>query len=73
MMAKANHLNKGQSERIMNIEDKQGLINWSDARIGWVSISKTDRAVYYRAKVFVNISRRGLYGNYIHIDAGEEY
>ncbi|AZS51728.1 hypothetical protein DM558_13545 [Entomomonas moraniae] len=72
-MTKANHLNKGQSERIMNIENKQGLISWADARIGWASSSKTNRTVYYRDKVFVNIFRHGLYGNYIHIDAGEEY
>lgn len=68
---KANQLNLGQTKRVMYIENKQGLID--GAHIGWVSFSKTGKTIYYKNKVFINNAKKGICGNYLDADTGEEY
>lgn len=70
---KSNQLNLGQPKRIMYIENKDGLIDGADARIGWVSFSKTGKTIYYKDKVFISNKGKGVRGNYSDIETGEEY
>ncbi|MCW9024711.1 MAG: hypothetical protein OQK73_08500 [Gammaproteobacteria bacterium] len=47
---KNNQLTKGENCRVMYVENKDGDIDGVDARIGWVTFSKSGRSVYYRGK-----------------------
>lgn len=64
-------LNKGMRRRLMYVENKQGLIDGVQGRIGWVSFSKTGQTVYYRGRTLQKGSRIG--GNFFDVESGEEY
>ena len=64
-------LTQGLKRRLMYIENKNGTILGSDARIGWVTFSKTGRTVYYAGKSF--LVAKGISGNHIDEESGEEY
>jgi len=66
-------LNRGLKRRLMYVENKDGLIAGSDARIGWVTFSKTGQTVYYRGKSFLKAGGQGVRGNFIDTETGEEY
>jgi hypothetical protein len=68
-----NQITKGQSRRFMYIENKDGEIYGSDARIGWVTFSKTGKSIYYKDKTLKRISGGGVAGNYYDNDTGDEY
>lgn len=57
----------------MYVENKDGLIDGANARIGWVTFSKTGRTVYYRDRVLRAIGGRGVRGNFIDVHSGEEF
>ena len=64
-------LTKGLQRRLMYIENKDGTILGSGARIGWVTFSKTGRTVYYADKSF-RLAKR-INGNHIDEESGEGY
>lgn len=64
-------LNRGQKRRLMYVESKFGEIDGADARIGWVSFSKSGRSVYYRGRELLKAN--GRRGNFIDIATGEEF
>ncbi len=66
-------LTRGESERVMYVECKDGDIDGADARIGWVRYSKTGRSVYYRGLTLSAIGGRGGAGNFIDAETGTEY
>lgn len=68
---KGNQLNRGASKRLMYIESKSGPLDGADARIGWVTFSKTGKTVYYRGRSLLRAN--GVAGNYIEVDSGEEF
>ncbi len=68
-----NQLTKGQNRRLMYIENKDGHLYGSDARIGWVTFSKTGKSIYYRDKKFKRISGGGVAGNYYDTETEQEY
>lgn len=70
---KNNQLTKGQSRRVMYIENKNGDIDGIQARIGWVNFSKTGLTVYYRGKTLTRTKGNGISGNYFDTSTGEEY
>lgn len=70
---KSNQLNLGQTKRVMYIENKGGLIGGVNARIGWVSFSKTGKTIYYKDKTFSKNPIAGNSGNYIDAETGQEY
>lgn len=70
---KSNQLNLGQAKRVMYIENKEGLIDGVDARIGWVSFSKTGKTIYYKGKTFLSNKGKGIRGNFNDLATGEEY
>lgn len=57
----------------MYLENKDGLIAGADARIGWVTFSKSGKSVYYQGKEFARLSGGGIRGNYYDVDTGDEY
>ena len=70
---KATQLTRGMKNRLMYVENKGGgLIDGAQARIGWVSFSKTGRSVYYRGRSLARI-RGGAAGNFIDLESGEEF
>lgn len=64
-------LNRGQSRRLMYMENKDGLIDGANARIGWVSFSRTGQTVYYRDLALQRGA--GASGNFFDAATGEEY
>ena len=64
-------LTRGMSRRVMYVENKQGLIDGAEARIGWVTFSKTGRTVYYRGRSLAMGS--GISGNFLDVETREEY
>jgi hypothetical protein len=70
---KANHLTQGQERRVMYLENKDGLLDGVQARIGWVTFSKSGRTVYYRGRSLKAIGGRGVRGNFIDVESGEEF
>lgn len=66
-------LTKGHSRRVMYIENKDGEIFGTDARIGWVTFSKTGKSIYYKDKTFKRLTGGGVSGNYYDCDTGDEY
>lgn len=57
----------------MYIENKEGLVEGAQARIGWVSFSKSGRTIYYKGRTLSSIGRRGIRGNFIDAESGEEF
>ena len=70
---KANQLTRGHEQRVMYVENKDGLIDGSPARIGWVRFSKSGRAVYYLGRTLKAIGGRGVRGNFMDEETREEY
>ena len=57
----------------MYVENKEGDLDGADARIGWVSFSKTGRTIYYRGRSLKRLKGGGVSGNYYDEETGEEY
>jgi len=70
---KNNQLTKGETRRVMYIENKEGDIDGVSARIGWASFSKTGRTVYYHGRALKRAKGGGISGNYFDEETGEEY
>jgi hypothetical protein len=68
---KHDQFTRGEKRRVMYVENKQGLINGVQGRIGWVTFSKTGRSVYYRDKLLKR--GNGISGNFFDEATGEEY
>lgn len=68
-----NQLTRGQTRRVMYIENKDGLIDTAAARIGWVSFSKTGRTVYYQDKTLQVAIGGGVSENFFDTETGENY
>ncbi|MEQ8314747.1 MAG: hypothetical protein RL839_04740 [Gammaproteobacteria bacterium] len=68
-----NQFTKGRLKRVMYIENKDGDIEGSRARVGWVTFSKTGRSVFYRGKELNRIKGGGVAGNYLDPETGHEY
>ncbi len=66
-------LTKGETRRLIYVENKEGTIDGADARIGWVTFSKSGRTIYYRGKSFRRIKGGGISGNYFDKATQEEY
>ncbi|MBS0410671.1 MAG: hypothetical protein JSR86_12210 [Proteobacteria bacterium] len=64
-------LTRGMRRRVMYVENKQGLIDGVQGRIGWVSFSKTGQTVYYRGRTLQKGG--GVSGNFFDVESGEEY
>jgi hypothetical protein len=70
---KTNQLTQGKERRVMYVENKDGLLDGAHARIGWVSFSKSGRTVYYQGRSLGAIGGRGIRGNFIDEESGEEF
>lgn len=70
-MARELQLTRGQKRRLMYVENKHGEIDGANARIGWVTFSKTGRTVYYRGLEL--LKARGISGNFIDVETRDEY
>ena len=57
----------------MYVENKDGDIDGYEARIGWVSFSRSGRSVYYRGRHLKRIRRGGVFGNYRCSETEDEY
>src|SRR5215475_9404432 len=68
---KRNQLNRGAARRLMYIECKSGAIDGAEARIGWVTFSKTGKSVFYRGRSLLRAN--GPAANYIDESTREEY
>lgn len=68
-----NQLTRGQKRRVMYVENKDGTIDGVEARIGWVTFSKTGRTVYYRGRELQRAKGGGIRGNFFDTETGEEY
>ena len=66
-------LNRGLERRVMYIENKDGLIDGKNARIGWVTFSKSGQTVYYRGRALQKNRGHGIRGNFFDTETGEEY
>lgn len=67
-----NQLTRGESKRVMYIENKNGDIDGVRARIGWVSFSKSGLSVYYRGRTLKRLKGGGVRGNYFDEATGED-
>ena len=70
---KNNQLTKGESRRVMYIENKDGDIDGVAARVGWVAFSKSGKTVYYRGRALKRAVGGGVRGNHFDEETGEEY
>jgi hypothetical protein len=70
---KKNQLTLGQERRVMYVENKNGLINGVQARIGWVTFSKTGRTIYYEGRSLKALGGRGIQGNFYDEESNEEF
>ncbi len=66
-------LTRGKSRRLMYVENKEGALDGANARIGWVSFSKSGRTIYYRGRILGRIKGGGVSGNYFDEHTQEEY
>ena len=57
----------------MYVENKTEAGDCGEARIGWVTFSKTGRSIYYRGKRFQRLKGGGISGNYFDSETGDEY
>jgi hypothetical protein len=69
---KTNQLIQGQERRVMYLENRDGLLEGAQARIGWVTFSKTGRTVYYAGRSLISIGGRGIRGNFMDEETREE-
>lgn len=72
-MTVESQLTRGLSQRLMYVENKNGSIDGADARIGWVTFSKSGRTVYYRGRELLRMKGGGVRGNYFDCETREEY
>ncbi len=70
---KNNQLTKGESRKVMYVENKDGAIDGADARIGWVTFSKSGLSVYYKGKTLSRLKGGGVRGNHFDEETGDEY
>jgi hypothetical protein len=70
---KKNQLTRGETRRLMYVENKDGDIDGVRGRIGWVTFSKTGLSVYYRGRTLKRVKGGGIRGNYCDEATGEEY
>ncbi len=70
---KNNQLNRGETRRVMYLENKDGDIDGVAARVGWVEFSKSGRTVRYRGKELLRAKGGGIQGNFVDQQTGEEY
>jgi hypothetical protein len=70
---KTNQLTKGETRRVMYVENKNGDIDGVAARIGWVTFSRTGLTVYYRGRVLQRARGGGIWGNHVDTQTGDEY
>jgi len=70
---KSNQRNQGKYKRLMYVENEDGLIDGKQARIGWVSFSKTGKSIYYRGRTLLSLPGGGVKGNFMDEDTREEY
>ena len=66
-------LNRGQTRRLMYVENKEGTIDGARGRIGWVTFSRTGQTVYYRGLELAKLRKGGISGNFHDVATGEEY
>ncbi len=64
-------LNRGLKKRLMYVENKDGKIDGVDARIGYVTFSKSGKTVYYRGRELAKA--QGIRGNFLDVETREEY
>lgn len=64
-------LNRGLKKRLMYVENKDGTIDGVNARIGYVTFSKTGNTVYYRGRELAKA--QGIRGNFLDVATREEY
>jgi hypothetical protein len=55
----------------MYVENKDGTIDGVDARIGYVTFSKTGKTIYYRGREL--LKAQGIRGNFMDVATREEY
>ncbi len=70
---KVNQLTRGQVSRVMYIENKEGLLEGTHARIGWVAFSKSGRTIYYKGRSLTAIGGRGIRDNFMDAETHEEF
>jgi len=70
---KKNQLTKGETRRVMYVENKDGAIDGASARIGWVTFSKTGHTVYYQGRTLQKTGGQGVRGNFRDQETCEEY
>ena len=66
-----NQLTRGLGKRLMYVENKDGTIDGINARIGYVTFSKTGSTIYYRGRELVKA--QGIRGNFLDVETREEY
>ena len=66
-------LTQQKTRRLMYVENKSEAGERGEARIGWVTFSKTGRSIYYGGKRFQRIKGGGVSGNYFESETGDEY
>jgi hypothetical protein len=66
-------LNRGLKKRLMYIENKDGQIDGADARIGWVTFSKSGQTVFYRGRELAKSGGQGIRGNFHDVATREEF
>ena len=57
----------------MYLESKEEAGHSGEARIGWVTFSRSGRSIYYQGRCFQRLKGGGISGNYIEVDTGVEY
>ena len=57
----------------MYVENKSKAGDRGEARIGWVTFSKTGRSIYYRGMRFQRLKGGGVSGNFFDSETGDEY
>lgn len=55
---------KGNVRRLMFVENKKAPIDGHNARIGWVTFSRSGKTIYYRGRTLSRIKGGGARGNY---------
>jgi hypothetical protein len=64
-----NQLNRGLRRRVMYVENKSGTNQGVNARIGWVTFSKSGRAIYFRERTL--LKGNGISANFFDEETGE--
>jgi hypothetical protein len=68
-----NQLTKGQKKRLMYIENKDDLMDGKQARIGWVTFSKSGLSIYYRNHRFSKLKGERYDANYFCEETNDAY